>query len=105
MRWHRNRVRDLAEVYTHHREVAAMLDLVPDMFPTDDDPDRHDRTFLEPATRCGTPRPDAVVLGSRRAGCRHRPGPETPTRPKARPAGSPVRSSRCTRTASGRWGR
>lgn len=48
---HRDRVRDLAEVYTHHREVTAMLDLVPDMFPSDDDPGNHDRTFLEPA--CG----------------------------------------------------
>ncbi|MEI7718096.1 MAG: type III restriction endonuclease subunit M, partial [Mycobacterium sp.] len=48
---HRDRVRDLAEVYTHYREVTAMLDLVSDMFPSDEDPDRHDRTFLEPA--CG----------------------------------------------------
>jgi hypothetical protein len=48
----RDRVRDLAEVYTHEREVKAMLDLVPNMFPTEDDPDNHDRTFLEPA--CGS---------------------------------------------------
>jgi hypothetical protein len=48
---HRDRVRDLAEVYTHEREVTAMLDLVPDMFPSEHDPDNHDRTFLEPA--CG----------------------------------------------------
>jgi hypothetical protein len=47
----RIRVRDLAEVYTHDREVNAMLDLVPDMFPTEDDPGNTDRTFLEPA--CG----------------------------------------------------
>jgi SAM-dependent methyltransferase len=41
----RDRVRDLAEVYTHKREVDAMLALVPDMF-------RHiDTRFLEPA--CG----------------------------------------------------
>jgi hypothetical protein len=33
----RDRVRDLAEVYTHHREVTAMLDMAPDMFPTEDD--------------------------------------------------------------------
>lgn len=46
---HRDRVRDLAEVYTHEREVIAMLDLVPDMFPTEDDPDNHDKRFLEPA--------------------------------------------------------
>ena len=45
----RNRVRDLAEVYTHEREVNAMLNLVPDMFPTEDDSGNHDRTFLEPA--------------------------------------------------------
>jgi hypothetical protein len=47
----RSRVRDLAEVYTHDREVHAMLDLVPDMFPTEEDPGNTDRTFLEPA--CG----------------------------------------------------
>ncbi|WP_234009898.1 type III restriction endonuclease subunit M [Mycobacterium colombiense] len=44
-------MRDLAEVYTHHREVAAMLDMLPDMFPSEDEPGNHDRTFLEPA--CG----------------------------------------------------
>jgi SAM-dependent methyltransferase len=47
----RERVRDLAEVYTHDREVNAMLDLVPDMFPSARDPGNTDRTFLEPA--CG----------------------------------------------------
>lgn len=47
----RGRVRDLAEVYTHEREVNAMLDLVPDMFPSETDPGNTDRTFLEPA--CG----------------------------------------------------
>jgi hypothetical protein len=47
----RDRVRDLAEVYTHDREVKAMLDLVPDMFPSAGDPGNTDRTFLEPA--CG----------------------------------------------------
>ncbi|MFY9265122.1 MAG: hypothetical protein WAO61_06820 [Solirubrobacterales bacterium] len=47
----RSRVRDLAEVYTHEREVNAMLDLVADMFPNDDDPGNTDRMFLEPA--CG----------------------------------------------------
>lgn len=41
----RERVRDLAEVYTHKREVHAMLDLIPDMFCD------IDSTFLEPA--CG----------------------------------------------------
>ncbi|RKT36143.1 hypothetical protein DEU34_0651 [Microbacterium sp. AG1240] len=48
----RERVRDLAEVYTHHREVNAMLDLVPDMFPTAENPGNTDRKFLEPA--CGS---------------------------------------------------
>lgn len=47
----RERVRDLAEVYTHEREVNAMLDLVPDMFPGARDPGNTDCTFLEPA--CG----------------------------------------------------
>lgn len=47
----RQRVRDLAEVYTHDREVNAMLDLVADMFPSADDPGNIDRTFMEPA--CG----------------------------------------------------
>lgn len=50
---HRDRVRDLAEVYTHHREVTAMLDLVPEMFPTEDNPDNLDKTFLEPAAGHG----------------------------------------------------
>lgn len=48
----RQRVRDLAEVYTHEREVNAMLDLVLDMFPSADAPGNHDRRFLEPA--CGS---------------------------------------------------
>lgn len=48
----RQRVRDLAEVYTHKREVDAMLDLVDDMFPSDEQPLNIDRTFLEPA--CGS---------------------------------------------------
>jgi hypothetical protein len=48
----RDRVRDLAEVYTHKREVDAMLDLVSDMFPSDGDPGNTDRTFFEPA--CGS---------------------------------------------------
>lgn len=47
----RERVRDLAEVYTAKREVDGMLDLVPSMFPSADDPGNTDRTFLEPA--CG----------------------------------------------------
>jgi hypothetical protein len=45
-------VRDLAEVYTQKREVDAMLDLVPDMFPSASDPGNTDRTFFEPA--CGS---------------------------------------------------
>jgi SAM-dependent methyltransferase len=48
----RERVRDLAEVYTHTREVDAMLDLVSGMFPSPADPGNTDRTFLEPA--CGS---------------------------------------------------
>lgn len=48
----RERVRDLAEVYTHKREVDAMLDLVADMFPNAGDPANTDRKFLEPA--CGS---------------------------------------------------
>jgi hypothetical protein len=47
----RERVRELAEVYTHEREVKAMLDLVPSMFPSALDPGNTDRTFLEPT--CG----------------------------------------------------
>ena len=49
----RQRVRDLAEVYTHSREVNAMLDLVPDMFPNAEDPRNTDRKFFEPAAGSG----------------------------------------------------
>lgn len=49
----RERVRELAEVYTHKREVNAMLDLVADMFPSDADPGNTDRKFLEPAAGSG----------------------------------------------------
>jgi hypothetical protein len=49
----RQRVRDLAEVYTHEREVTAMLDLVSDMFPSRDRPRDIGRTFLEPACGAG----------------------------------------------------
>lgn len=49
----RQRVRDLAEVYTHAREVTAMLDLVPDMFPTNAVPGNTDRKFFEPAAGSG----------------------------------------------------
>lgn len=42
----RDRVRDLAEVFTHQREVDAMLDLIPDAFAA------LDVKFLEPS--CGT---------------------------------------------------
>jgi hypothetical protein len=48
----RQRVRDLAEVYTHKREVESMLGLVADMFPSEEQPLNIDRTFLEPA--CGS---------------------------------------------------
>lgn len=46
----RDRVRDLAEVYTHEREVSAMLDLIPDMFPSG--AGGADIKFFEPA--CGS---------------------------------------------------
>lgn len=49
----RQRVRDLAEVYTHIREVTAMLDMVPDMFPSAENPNNTDRKFLEPAAGSG----------------------------------------------------
>jgi hypothetical protein len=48
----RARVRNLAEVYTHEREVQAMLDMVSDMFPSAEAPGNHDRTFFEPS--CGS---------------------------------------------------
>jgi hypothetical protein len=46
----RERVRRLAEVYTHGREIEAMLDLIPDMFPST--AAGADIKFLEPA--CGS---------------------------------------------------
>lgn len=49
----RERVRDLAEVYTHEREVRAMLNLVADMFPSDERPRNIGCTFLEPACGAG----------------------------------------------------
>lgn len=49
----RERVRELAEVYTHKREVNAMLDLVADMFPSASNPGNTDRKFLEPAAGSG----------------------------------------------------
>lgn len=49
----RQRVRDLAEVYTNEREVTAMLDLVQDMFPSEEHPRDIGRTFLEPACGAG----------------------------------------------------
>jgi len=49
----RQRVRDLAEVYTHSREVNAMLDLAVDMFPSENDPSNTDRKFFEPSAGSG----------------------------------------------------
>jgi hypothetical protein len=49
----RQRVRDLAEVYTHQREVNAMLDLVSSMLPSDDRPGDIGRSFLEPSCGAG----------------------------------------------------
>jgi SAM-dependent methyltransferase len=46
----RDRVRKLAEVYTHEREVGAMLDLIPEMFPPS--VRGADIKFLEPG--CGS---------------------------------------------------
>jgi hypothetical protein len=46
----RDRVRSLAEVYTHEREVSAMLELIADMFPANTA--GLDIKFLEPA--CGS---------------------------------------------------
>jgi hypothetical protein len=57
----RQRVRDLAEVYTHKREVHAMLDLLPNMFPSAEDPGNTDRSFLEPA--CGSGNFLVAILG------------------------------------------
>lgn len=51
----RDRVRDLAEVYTHDREVDAMLGLIPDMFR------EIDIRFLEPA--CGHGNFLVAILG------------------------------------------
>ncbi len=56
----RERVRELAEVYTHKREVNAMLDLVADMFPSDADPGNTDRNFLEPAAGSGNLREEIL---------------------------------------------
>lgn len=69
----RARVQDLAEVYTHEREVSAMLDLVEDMFPSPEDPGNTDRLFLEPACGHGNflvaiLRRKLVVVTSRRYG-------------------------------------
>jgi len=50
----RQRVRDLAEVYTHKREIDAMLDLVADMFPSAEVPRNTDGTFFEPACGAGS---------------------------------------------------
>jgi SAM-dependent methyltransferase len=44
----RDRIRDLAEVYTHEREITAMLDLIPDTFLST----APDIKFLEPG--CGS---------------------------------------------------
>jgi len=49
----RQRVRDLAEVYTHTREITAMLDMIPDMFPSEDEPNNTDHKFFEPSAGSG----------------------------------------------------
>lgn len=63
----RERVRALAEVYTHEREVKAMLDLIPDMFPAQSIK-KVDRKFLEPA--CGSGNFLEEILRRKLAGIR-----------------------------------
>lgn len=63
----RERVRSLAEVYTHEREVHAMLDLIADMFPRDT-LKTVDKTFLEPA--CGSGNFLEEILRRKLAGIR-----------------------------------
>ena len=63
----RQRVRDLAEVFTHEREVKAMLDLVPDMFPAGSIK-AVDMKFLEPA--CGSGNFLEEILRRKLAGVR-----------------------------------
>lgn len=63
----RQRVRDLAEVFTHEREVKAMLDLVPDMFPNGSIK-TVDKKFLEPA--CGSGNFLEEILRRKLAGIR-----------------------------------
>lgn len=58
----RARVRELAEVYTHEREVRAMLDLAPEAF------DSIDSKFLEPA--CGSGNFVEEILRRKLAGIR-----------------------------------
>ena len=64
----RQRVRDLAEVFTHEREVKAMLDLVPDMFPNGS-LKTVDKKFLEPA--CGSGNFLEEILRRKLAGIRY----------------------------------
>lgn len=63
----RQRVRDLAEVFTHEREVKAMLDLVPDVFPAGSIK-VVDAKFLEPA--CGSGNFLEEILRRKLAGIR-----------------------------------
>lgn len=63
----RQRVRDLAEVFTHEREVKAMLDLIPDMFPAGSTK-AVDAKFLEPA--CGSGNFLEQILRRKLAGIR-----------------------------------
>src|SRR3546814_5458274 len=64
----RQRVRDLAEVFTHEREVKAMLDLIPDMFPAGSSTRAVDAKFLEPA--CGSGNFLEEILRRKLAGVR-----------------------------------
>lgn len=65
----RERVRALAEVYTHEREVNAMLDLTPHMFPMGSTRNV-DLKFLEPA--CGSGNFLEEILRRKLAGIRFR---------------------------------
>lgn len=66
----RERVRELGEVYTQPREVAAMLDLIPEMF------DDIDYRFLEPA--CGNGNFLVAILRRKIAGIREEAHGGTP---------------------------
>jgi len=81
----RDRVRDLAEVYTHEREVNAMLDLVADMFPTEGDPGNHDRSSSN--------QPAAPAISSKKSSAGSSPPPPPPSAGTVTPTGTNTASS------------